>query len=135
MALYETVFIARQDVTSAQVDTMAESFAEIVTANGGTVIKTENWGLRTLAYRMNKNRKGHYVLFQLDAPHAAIVELERNMGLNEDVLRVLTLKVEEHEEGPSVVMQSKNDRGDRRDYDRPRRDYDDTQGLEMETLV
>ncbi len=137
MALYETVFIARQDVTSAQVDTLAEEFAKIVTDNGGTVAKTENWGLRTLAYRMNKNRKGHYVLFNLDAPHAAVAELERNMSLNEDILRFLTLKVETHEEGPSAVMQSKNDkgdRGDRRDFDRPRREYEG-EGMDLEALV
>ncbi len=132
MALYETVFIARQDVTSAQVDTMAEEFASIVTANQGTVVKTENWGLRTLAYRMNKNRKGHYVLFQLDAPHAAVAELERNMSLNEDILRFLTLKVEEHEVEPSAVMQSKNDRGDRRDF--RAREYEG-EDMGMEALV
>ncbi len=126
MALYETVFIARQDVTSAQVDTLASSFAEIVTAQGGKVVKTENWGLRTLAYRMNKNRKGHYVLFQLDASPEAVAEMERNMKLNEDVLRLLTLRVEEHEEGPSAAMQSRNDRsGERRDYER-RREYEDS---------
>jgi small subunit ribosomal protein S6 len=121
MALYETVFIARQDITSAQVDTMASAFSEIVTAQGGTVVKTESWGLRTLAYRINKNRKGHYVLFQLDATPAAKDELERNMGLHEDVLRFMTLKVEAHDPEPSVMMQNK---GERRDYDR-RREYDD----------
>jgi small subunit ribosomal protein S6 len=131
MALYETVFIARQDITSAQVDALATTFGEIVTAHGGTVIRTESWGLKTLAYRIKKNRKGHYVLFQLDAPHAAIAELERNMGLNEDVLRFMTLRVEQHEAEPSVMMQSKGDRN--RDYER-RRDYEDRETALVEEI-
>ncbi len=124
MALYESVLIARQDITSAQVDALTETFSEIIKNNEGTVVKTENWGLRTLAYRMNKNRKGHYVLFQLDAPHAAVAEFERNLRLNEDVLRYLTLRVDTHEEGPSAVMQSKNERGGYEGRPR-RRDFED----------
>jgi small subunit ribosomal protein S6 len=123
MALYETVWIARQDVTTAQVEAMTETFAAIITEKGGTVVKTEQWGLRTLAYKINKNRKGHYVMYHLDASPEAIAEMERQMGLSEDVLRLMTVRVEAHEEGPSVMMQQKGNR----DYDdRPRRrDYDD----------
>ena len=131
MALYETVFIARQDITSAQVETLTTAFTEIVTANGGQVVKTESWGLRTLAYRIKKNRKGHYVLFHIDAPHAAVAELERNMGLNEDVLRFMTLKVEAHDPEPSVVMQRKNER---RDYDR-RPQYEDREAAIPEEIL
>ena len=110
----------RADVSSQQVEALAQSFADIIGEFGGTVAKTEHWGLRTLAYRINKNRKAHYVLFNIDGPPAAVQEMERNMRLNEDVLRTLTLKVDELEEGPSVVLQVKgrDDRG-RRDR-RPR---------------
>ncbi len=130
MALYETVLIARQDITSAQVDALTENFSEIIKNHEGTVVKTENWGLRTLAYRMNKNRKGHYVLFQIDAPHAAVAEFERNMSLNEDVMRYLTLRVDAHEEGPSAVMQSKNDRGSSDSRPRRRDFEDEMEGME-----
>ncbi len=130
MALYETVFIARQDITSAQVDAIAATFSEILTAQGGTIIKTESWGLRTLAYRIKKNRKGHYVLFQIESSAAAKDELERNMGLNEDVLRFMTLKVEAHNPEPSVMMQNK---GERRDYDR-RAPYEDREQSQMEEI-
>src|SRR3984885_11572407 len=119
MPFYENVFIARQDVSSAQVEALAESFAGIVAQNGGTVTKREYWGLRNLAYRVKKNRKGHYMLFNLDAPPAAVSELERNMRINEDVLRYLTVRVEALEEGPSAVMQNRG-RGDERDRDRDR---------------
>lgn len=95
MAKYETVFIARQDLAPAQVEQLAEKMGKIVTDNGGKVVKTEHWGLKTLAYRINKNRKGHYVLFDLDTPAAALHELERQMRLSEDVLRQMTIKVEE----------------------------------------
>jgi small subunit ribosomal protein S6 len=127
MALYETVWIARQDVTSAQVEAMTETFAGIITEKGGTVVKTEQWGLRTLAYKINKNRKGHYFMYHLDASPEAIAEMERQMGLSEDVLRLLTTRVEAHEEGPSVMMQQKGNR----DYDdRPRRrEYEDGPGM------
>jgi len=117
MAFYETVFIARQDITSAQAETLAETYSQLITDNGGKVTKTEHWGLKTLAFRMNKNRKGHYVLFNIDAPPAAVLEMERNMRINEDVLRYMSIRVDEHEEGPSAMMQNRggdrNDRGDR----------------------
>lgn len=114
MPFYENVFIARQDVTAQQVDTLAETFTGIVTAQGGQVLKKEYWGLKGLTYRINKNRKGHYVLFNIDAPAGAIVELERNMRLNEDVLRYLTVRVDELEAGPSAMLQSKGrDRDER----------------------
>ena len=113
MAFYETVLIARQDITSAQAETLAETFAQMIRDNGGQVLKTEHWGLKTLAYRMNKNRKGHYVLFNLDTPHAAVAEMERNMRLSEDVLRYITIRVDALEEGPSAMMQSR-DRGSER---------------------
>ena len=121
MPFYENVFIARQDVSAAQVEALAESFAGIVAQHGGTVTKREYWGLRNLAYRVKKNRKGHYMLFNLDAPPAAVNELERNMRINEDVLRYLTVRVEALEEGPSAVMQNR-DRGDRERGDRDRGD-------------
>ena len=124
MPFYETVFIARQDVSSAQVDTLADQYAAIVVEQGGEVKKRESWGLRNLAFRMKKNRKGHYVMFNLDAPPAAVAEMERNMRISEDILRYLTVKVETLEEGPSAVLQSRA-RSDERDRDRgPRRDRD-----------
>src|SRR5262249_41423106 len=105
MPFYENVFIARQDVSSTQVDALADTFTNILTEQGGKVTKKEYWGLRNLAYRIKKNRKGHYVLFNIDAPPAALAEMERNMRLNEDVLRYLTVRVEELEEGPSAMLQ------------------------------
>ena len=139
MALYETVFIARQDITSAQAETLAETYSQLITDNGGKVSKTEHWGLKTLAFRMNKNRKGHYVLFNIDAPSAAVLEMERNMRINEDVLRYMSIRVDEHEEGPSAMMQNRGgdraergDRGDRGGFGRgprgPRRDDRDDRG-------
>jgi small subunit ribosomal protein S6 len=123
MPLYENVFIARQDISGTQVDQLADTFTQLIADQGGEVKKREYWGLRNLAYRMNKNRKGHYVLFNIDAPAPAIAELERTMRINEDVLRYLTLRVDEHEEGPSPVMQSRGSR-----EDRPRRDRDRYEG-------
>jgi small subunit ribosomal protein S6 len=123
MPLYENVFIARQDVSGAQVDALTDSFAQLIADNGGEVKKREYWGLRNLAYRMRKNRKGHYVLMNLDAPPPAIAELERTMRINEDVLRYLTIRVEALEETPSAVMLSRgsrDDRGRRGDRDRDR---------------
>ena len=124
MALYEHIFMARQDVSSQQVDTLVEHFKGILESNGGSVGKIENWGLKTLPYRVNKNRKAHYALMNLDAPSAAISEMERQMRLHEDVLRYMTIKVEEHEDGPSAMLR-KSDRDDRRPNrggreDRPR---------------
>ena len=123
MPFYENVFIARQDVSSAQVETLTETFANLVAEHGGKVTKREYWGLRNLAYRIKKNRKGHYVLLNLDAPPAAVHELERNMRINEDVLRYLTVHVEALEEGPSAMMQARargeeRERGRRGGYDR-----------------
>ena len=117
MALYEHVFMARQDVSPQQVETLVEQFKTLLEENGGSVGKIETWGLRTLTYRINKNRKAHYTLMNIDAPHAAVAEMERQMGLNEDVLRFLTLRVEKHEEEQSAMMQ-KRDRDDRRRRER-----------------
>lgn len=114
MPLYENVFIARQDISGAQVDALADSFTQLVADHGGEVKKREYWGLRNLAYRMRKNRKGHYVLLNLSAPSAAVAELERTMRINEDVIRYLTVRVPALEEGPSVVMQSRGSGGQRR---------------------
>jgi small subunit ribosomal protein S6 len=121
MPLYENVFIARQDISGAQVDALADSFTQLLTDNGGEVKKREYWGLRNLAYRMRKNRKGHYVMLNIDAPASALAELERTMRINEDVIRYLTIRVDALEEGPSVVMQSRGSRDDRqRRIDRDR---------------
>lgn len=120
MPFYENVFIARQDISATQVEALAETFAGVVAAQGGQVTKREYWGLRNLTYRMKKNRKGHYMLFNLDAPPAAVNELERTMRINEDVIRYLTVRVEALEEGPSAVMQNRG-RGEERERDRGRR--------------
>ena len=125
MPYYECVYIARQDVPSAQVETLTETFSNIIGENGGKVEKTEYWGLKTLSYRIKKNRKGHYVLMNLDAPHPAVAEMERQMRINDDVLRTLTIKVDALEEGPSAMMQSRAGRDGRgRDRDRGPRDRD-----------
>lgn len=113
MALYECVLIARQDISSSQVEGLVEQFSEIITSHGGRIAKSEMWGLRTLTYRIKKNRKGHYALLNIEAPAEAIQEMERQMRLHEDVLRYLTVRVEELEEGPSVVMQVRDRRDDR----------------------
>ncbi len=132
MAYYESVFIARQDISATQAEGLADTFAKVVTDGGGKVAKREIWGLRQLAYRIKKNRKGHYILFNFDAPSGAIEEMERQMRLHEDVLRHMTIKVDEPEEGPSIIMRNRErgergDRGDRGDRggrndrgDRPR---------------
>jgi small subunit ribosomal protein S6 len=119
MPLYENVFIARQDISGAQVDALADGFTQMISEQGGEIKKREYWGLRNLAYRMKKNRKGHYVLFNIEAPAPAIAELERTMRINEDVLRYLTIRVDQLEEGPSPIMQNRGSR-----EDRPRRDRD-----------
>ena len=121
MPLYETVFIARQDISGAQAEALAEHFTNILTENGGAVRKTEHWGLKTLAYRVRKNRKGHYVLFNLEAPPAAVAEMERNMRLSEDVIRYLTTRIETIDDAPSVMMQGRGDRGSRGAPRGPRR--------------
>ncbi|MDX2101042.1 MAG: 30S ribosomal protein S6 [Alphaproteobacteria bacterium] len=114
MALYETILIARQDISAAQVEALTEQFTGVLTEQGGAVTKTEYWGLKSLAYRIKKNRKGHYVLFNIDGPPAAVLEMERTMRINEDVLRFMSVRVDELEEGPSAMMQNKGDRERRR---------------------
>ena len=113
MRLYESVFIARQDITTAQVETMADEFAEIITSAGGTIKKREYWGLRALAYRIKKNRKGHYIMLNIETGPEALKEYERIMRLNEDVLRFLNIRIETVEDGPSIMMQAKPDRPNR----------------------
>ena len=138
MPLYEHVFLARQDLAQTQVDQLAETSAKIIEDNGGKVVKTETWGLRSLAYRIAKNRKAHYVLMEIDSPAAAIAELERQIAINEDVIRYMTVRVDTHEAGPSAMMRrSERDRrgrdggrdggreGGREGGDRPRRDRED----------
>lgn len=142
MALYEHVFLARQDLAQAQVDALAEMAAGIINGNDGRVVKTENWGLRSLAYKIAKNRKAHYVMLEIDAPGSVIAELERQVQINEDIIRYMTVKIDALEDGPSVMMRKSDrdrerrsdreggregrgdrpDRGDRED--RPRRSFD-----------
>nr|WP_321444334.1 30S ribosomal protein S6 [uncultured Cohaesibacter sp.] len=113
MALYEHVFLARQDISQQQVEALVEQYKTLITEAGGTVGKVEFWGLRSIAYRINKNRKAHYVLMNIDAKSDAVSEMERQMRLNEDVMRFMTIRVDEHEEDQSAMMQ-KRDRDDRR---------------------
>jgi len=105
MPLYESTFVTRQDVSRADVNKLVETFTEVLKQHGGKVIKHEYWGLRNLAYKIKKNRKGHYVMLAIDASHEAIKELERNMHIHEDVIRNLTVHVDSIEEGPSAMMQ------------------------------
>ncbi|MBO9623305.1 MAG: 30S ribosomal protein S6 [Sphingomonas sp.] len=121
MALYEHVFLARQDLAQAQVDALAEAATKIVEDNQGKVVKTETWGLRSLAYRIAKNRKAHYVMLEIDAPAGVVAELERQTQINEDVIRYMTVKVDAHEQGPSVMMR----KGADRERGRGRRERDD----------
>jgi len=129
MALYEHVFLARQDVSGPQVDALVDQFRQIVEQAGGKVAKVEPWGLKSLSYRVQKNRKAHFTLMNLDAPASAVSEIERQERLSEDVIRFLTIRVDEHEEGPSAMLRKsdRDDRGDRggRFGDRPRRDFGD----------
>jgi len=135
MPLYEHVFLARQDLAQAQVDALAEAATKIVTDGNGKVVKTETWGLRGLAYRIQKNRKAHYVMLEIDAPAGVIAELERQTAINEDVIRYMSIRVDAHEQGPSAMMRrgerdgrrgERGDRGERGERgDRPRRDRDD----------
>lgn len=113
MPLYESVYIARPDISATQVEALTADMTKILEDNGGKVTKDEYWGLKSLAYRIKKNRKGHYSLLNIDCPPAALSEMERNMRLHEDVLRYMSIRVEEHEEEPSVMMQSKSNRDDR----------------------
>ncbi len=125
MAYYEHVFIARQDISGAQAEALAETFSGLVGENGGSVPKTEYWGLKNLAYRIKKNRKGHYLLMNIEAPSEAVVEMERQMRLHDDILRYITIRVDELEEEPSVMMRNK---GGRDRDDRGGRDRDDRGG-------
>ena len=115
MPLYEHVFISRQDLSNAQAEGLIEHFTAVIADNGGKVVENEYWGVKTMAYKINKNRKGHYAFLKTDAPPAAVLEMERLMRLHDDVMRVLTIKVDKHGDGPSVQMQKRDDRerGDR----------------------
>jgi small subunit ribosomal protein S6 len=119
MPLYEHVFMARQDVTPQQVETMIDQYRGVIEQNGGTIAKTEQWGVKSLAYRIKKNRKAHFALFNLDAPPAAVAEMERQMRISEDILRFMTVRVDAFEDSPSVMMQ-KRDRDERKDRERGR---------------
>lgn len=116
MPLYEHVMIARQDLSSTQAESLIEHFGTVLSDNGGKLVDFEYWGIKTMAYKINKNRKGHYAFMRSDAPAPAVQEMERLMRLHDDVMRVLTIKVDEHAEGPSIQMQKREerDRGDRR---------------------
>jgi small subunit ribosomal protein S6 len=117
MPLYEHVFLARQDISQAQVEALIKEYADVIQAGGGSIGKTEYWGLKNLAYKMKKSRKAHYALMNIDAPPSAVTEMERKMGLSTDVLRFMTIKVEDHESDPSIQMRKsdRDDRGDRGD--------------------
>jgi small subunit ribosomal protein S6 len=132
MPHYENVFIARQDVSAAQVDALADGFSEIVTGAGGKIHRREYWGLKSLQYRIKKNRKGHYVLLNIEAESDAMQEMERQMRLNEDVLRHMTIRIEEAAEGPSVMMQGRGERerASRDDDDRGSRESSKSKGDE-----
>ena len=115
MPLYEHVFISRQDLSNAQAEALIEHFSTVLADNGGKVVESEYWGLKTMAYKINKNRKGHFALLKTDAPAAAVAEMERLMRLHDDVMRILTLRVDAHAEGPSIQMQKRDERPDRGD--------------------
>ena len=115
MPLYEHVFISRQDLSNTQAEGLIEHFSTVLADNAGKVVESEYWGVKTMAYKINKNRKGHYAFLKTDAPSQAIQEMERLMRLHDDVMRILTIKVDAHPEGPSVQMQKRVDRGDRRE--------------------
>ena len=115
MPLYEHTFIARQDLSNTQAESLIEHFSTVLADNGGKVVESEYWGVKTMAYKINKNRKGHYAYLRSDAPAPAVQEMERLMRLHDDVMRVLTIKVDEHEEGPSVQMQKRDERDGRRE--------------------
>lgn len=117
MPLYEHVFLARQDISQAQVEALTKEYTQVIEEGGGKVAKTEYWGVKTIAFKIKKNRKAHYSLLNIEAPHAAVAEMERRMGLSTDVIRFLTVRVDEHETEPSIQMR-KSDRDDRRDGDR-----------------
>lgn len=117
MPLYEHVFLARQDISQAQVEALTKEFSQVIEEGGGKIAKSEYWGVKTIAFKIKKNRKAHYSLLNIEAPPAAIAEMERRMGISSDIIRFITVRVEEHETEPSVQMR-KSDRDDRRDGDR-----------------
>jgi small subunit ribosomal protein S6 len=139
MPLYEHVFLARQDVSAQQVESLLQGFRSILEERGGSVGKSEYWGLKSLTYRIKKNRKAHFALMNIDAPHEAVSELERQMRLSTDIIRFLTVRVDEHDAAPSPMMRradrderegrgERGDRGDRGDRDRGDRDRGDRRG-------
>ncbi len=142
MPFYEHVFLARQDVSAQQVEELASQITNVVEQQGGKITKTENWGVRSLTYRMNKNRKAHFMFFNIDAPAAAVAEIERQERINEDIIRYLTVRVDELEEGPSAMMRKsdrdrddrgfRGERGDRGDRG-PRRPREDAPAAEATT--
>ena len=115
MPLYEHVMISRQDLSNTQAEGLIEHFGSVLADNEGKLVDSEYWGVKTMAYKINKNHKGHYAFLRTDAPATAIQEMERLMRLHDDVMRVLTIKVDAHEEGPSVQMQKREERGERRE--------------------
>ena len=117
MALYEHVFLTRQDATTAQVDALVEQYKGIIEAGGGKVTKTESWGVKSVSFRIKKNRKAHYTLMNIDSPPAAVAEMERQMSISEDVIRFMTVKVDALEEGPSAQMRRRDDREERGGFD------------------
>ena len=117
MSLYEHVFLTRQDVSNTQVETLTKEYTDVIEQGGGKITKSEYWGVKSLAYKIKKNRKAHFSLMNIDAPPAAVAEMERRMGLSTEIIRFLTIKVEEHETEPSVMMR-KSDRDERGDRDR-----------------
>lgn len=123
MSLYEHVFLVRQDVSGQRVDELVEHYKGVVEQGGGSVGKTENWGMKSLTYRIEKNRKAYFALMNIDAPSPVVAEMERQMRYNEDIIRFMTIRVDEHEEEPSVQMQ-KRERDERRRRERERRRED-----------
>ena len=113
MPLYEHVFISRQDLSNTQAEGLIEHFSTVLADNAGKVVESEYWGIKTMAYKINKNRKGHYAFLKTDAPSEAVQEMERLMRLHDDVMRILTIKVDAHSEGPSVQMQKRDERPER----------------------
>lgn len=145
MALYEHVLLARQDISAQQVEALVEQFKSVLETNGGSIAKVEYWGVKSLGYRIKKNRKAHYTLLNIVAPSAAVLEMERQMRINEDILRFLTIRVDELEEGPSAMLQKRDrdERGDRFERggdrfergprrDRPRREDEATETASAE---
>ena len=128
MPYYENVFIARQDITTTQVEALVDSFEKVINDGGGVVPKKESWGLKTLAYKIKKNRKGHYTLMNISAPAEALHEMERQMRINEDVLRYMSVRVDELEEGPSAMMRN------REREDRPRKSREDREADSSEVM-